>query len=126
MVEVNGQNPCPSDRTTFLKNYANKEKFIKLLAERLEVNGIKVVRCPTTIVKVAMQYDPGTPVVIFSDDTDILCLILHHMNENHESPNIFLTNMTRQRANQRRECYNINDVIDKTEGKGINFFDDFF
>ena len=119
-VEVNDQNPCPSDRTTFLKNYTNKEKFVKLLAERLEMNGIEVVRCPsdadTTIVKVAMRYDPGTPVVIFSDDTDILCLLLHHMNGEHESPNIFLMNMSRQKANKERECYNIKDVIDETEG----------
>ena len=35
-VEVNDQNPCPSERTTFLKNYTNKEKFVKLTAERLD------------------------------------------------------------------------------------------
>jgi 5'-3' exonuclease len=109
-----------------LKNYTNKEKFVKLLAERLEVNGIEVVRCPsdadTTIVKVAMRYDPGTLVVIFSDDTDILCLLLHHVNDEHESPNIFLMNMSRQKANKVRECYNIKIVIDEAEGMFLGCF----
>ena len=65
-VEVNDLHTCPSERNVYLSNYMNKEHFVTVLAEKLEMNGFYVLLCPsnadTTIVKIALDSAEGTPV----------------------------------------------------------------
>ena len=81
-VEIHDQHPCPAERKVFLSNYTNKKHFVMALSKKLELDGFKVVLCPsdadTTIVKVALDFADGTPVTVYSDDTDVLCLLVHH------------------------------------------------
>ena len=108
--------PCPSDRIVFPSNYTSKEAFIKALAAKLELQGFRIVQFPsdaedTTIVKVALQATHDKPVTVYSNDTDVLCLMIHHTHFSSDPPAIFLTNMSRKRSNQQCECYNIQRVI---------------
>lgn len=55
---------------------------MKALAKKLEIN-FKVLECPsdayTSIVKEALTSAHNAPVTVFSDDTDVLCLLVHHV-----------------------------------------------
>ena len=108
-TEMKDTNPCPSDRNGFLSNYTNKEAFVKALAAKLELQGFRIVQCPsdadTTIVKVALQATHDKPVTVYSDDTDVLCLLIHHTYFSSDPPAIFLTNMTRKKSNQHPRRY---------------------
>ena len=116
-VDISDDNRCPSDRNTFFSNYTNKESFVKSLAKKLKPT-FKVIECPsdadTTIVKEALAVALDAPVTVFSDDTDILCLLVHHANKmsRNKLRNILLTDMTKKKK-QQREYYNVKDVIDK-------------
>ena len=97
VVEISDGNACPSDRAEFLTNYTNKQKFVNSLARKLELHGFKAVLCPsdadTTIVKTCLQFQ-DKPVTVLADDTDILCLLLHHMYHSNNKNEIYLKNMT--------------------------------
>ncbi|KAG1667386.1 hypothetical protein GQR58_018489 [Nymphon striatum] len=115
-VEIHDQHPCPSERKVFLSNYLNKEKFVIALASKLKSCGFEVVLCPsdadTTIVKVALNL--STPATVYSDDTDVLCLLVHHTKMNPNTADIFLTNMTTSK-NSQRHCYRIQDIINELD-----------
>ena len=116
VVEISDGNVYRSDRSEFLTNYINKQKFANLLACKLERHGFKAVLCPsdadTTIVKTCLQFQ-DKPVTNLADDTDILCLLLHHMYYSNNKNGIYLKNMTIQnnkdgsRSLKCRRTYNI-------------------
>ena len=118
VVEISDGNACPSDRAEFLTNYTNKQKFVNSLARKLELHGFKAVLCPsdadTTIVKTCLQFQ-DKPVTVLADDTDILCLLLHHMYHSNNKNEIYLKNMTIQNNKDERVSYNINDIIRSTK-----------
>ena len=72
---------CTSNENDFLADY-NKETLVTVLALKREAIGIKVICYPsvtdTTTVKTALEY-VSKPVTTFSDCTDILCILLHHL-----------------------------------------------
>ena len=116
VIEFKDSNICPTDRDTLLSNYQNKEGFVKLLATSLKTFGFQVVECPsdadTTIVKVAIQMARVQDVIVYSDDTDVLSLLVHHCYQTSNLSNVYIMNMTRK-SDQRRKCYLVTDVIDK-------------
>ena len=77
-------------------NYTNKEKFVNLLACKLEIHGFEGVLCPsdtdTKIVKTCLQFQ-DKPVTILADDTNILCLLLHHTYYSNKKNQIYIKNM---------------------------------
>ena len=95
VVEICGGNVCPSDRAEFLTDYTNNQKFANLLACKLELHDFKAVLCPsdadTTILKTCLQFQEK-PVTVLADDTDILCLLLHHMYYSNNKSEIYLKN----------------------------------
>ena len=103
------------NRSTFFSNYTNKENFVKVLASHLEAN-FKIVQCPsdtdTSIVKEAMEAAEHSDVTVFSDDTDVLCLLVHHIEKCPTDHNVYLTNVT-QKKNKQREYIRVKDVIEK-------------
>ena len=80
-VEIRKGNSCPSNRSTFFSNYSNKENFVKALGSHLETN-FKIVQYPsdadTSVVKETMEGAEHSDITVFSDDTDVLCLLVHH------------------------------------------------
>ena len=113
-VEVRDNNPCPSDRSEFLTNYTNKQSFVNALGEKLKEQGLEVVLCPcdadTTIVKVALEKETKA-VTVLADDTDILCLLLHHVYFTYHNTNVYLKNMKINKNTEERKTYSINEVI---------------
>ena len=82
-VDICDDNPFPLDQELFFAYYSNKEKFISELARKLESESVNVVICSrdagTTIIKVALQIKDASALV-FTDDTDNLCLLIHHVD----------------------------------------------
>ena len=113
VVEISDGNACPSDRAEFLTNYTNKQNFVNLLACKFELHGFKAVLCPsdadTTIVKTCLQFK-DKPITVLADDTEILCLFLHHMYCSNNKNEIYLKIMTIQSNKDERVSYNINDI----------------
>ena len=89
---------------------------MKVLASHLEAN-FKIVQCPsdadTSIVKEAMEAAEHSDVTVFSDDTDVLCLLVHHIEKCPTDHNVYLTNMTLKK-NKQREYIRVKDVIEKS------------
>ena len=104
-VEVSNQVRSPVDRATFLGNYSNKERFIKFLSPKLSNAGIKTVQAPTdadtTIVKVAFDQssyaENVNKVVVMADDTDILCILMHHYQEMESPKDLYIKKCDVQR-----------------------------
>ena len=119
-VEINDLNQCPAERSTFLTNYKNKEGFVTCLASKLQTNGFEVICCPgdadTTIAKTALEIENAKHVTIYSDDTDVLCLLMHHVHARSQPHDIFLKTMTQKKATDLRVCYNIQNVIKTNDG----------
>ena len=118
VVEISDGNTFHSDRAKFLTNYTNKQKFVNLLACKLKLHGFIAVLCPSyadrTLVKTCLQFKDKT-VTVLADDTDILCLLLHHMYYTNNKNETYLKNMTIQSNKDERVNYNINDIISSTK-----------
>ena len=101
-----------------MANYTNKQKFVNLLARKLELHGFKAVLCPTdvdtTTIKTCLQFQ-DKPVTVLADDTNTLCLLLRHMCYSKNKNDFYLNNMTIQRNKDERVSYNINDIIRSTK-----------
>ena len=121
-IEIQDQNRCPADRKSFLSNYTNKQAFIDWLSTHLADAGFEIVKCPadadTTIVKAAINQKGS--VNVYSDDTDILCLLLHHFDQSLKR-DIILCEMTKAQ-HQARECVSIKQVIKKIGSAKLNIF----
>ena len=111
-VEIHDSNKCASDRKEFFRNYGNKSSFITALSKKLENVGIKVNiargDADTIIVKAALLLNDEAKeqdITVLSDDTDVLCLLVHHCSdkENKEFENIHLMDMRKgQKAERSR------------------------
>ena len=116
VVEIS--DACPSDRAEFLTNYTNNQKSVNLLALKLELHGFKAVLCPSDadikIIKTCLQFQ-DKPITVLAADTNILCLLLHHMYYSNNKNEIYLENMTIQSNKDERVSYNINDTIRSTK-----------
>ena len=123
-VDICGDKPCPSHQELFFADYSNKEKFSSELAQKLESEGVNAVMClrdaGTTIVKVALQIKDASALV-FTDDTDNLCLLIHHLNRSQKQSDIYVKNMTKKKESNERVCYRLHDVIDNLDLLIIKF-----
>jgi len=68
----------------FLKNEKNKQNFIKLLSEDLESNGIITSHATDDadllIALTALKKAETIPTIIIGEDTDLLVLLIHYVN----------------------------------------------
>ena len=96
VVKIIAENSCPFDRAEYLTNYANKQIFVNELTGALELERFQTVLCPsnanTTTVRNALEA-PGEQVTILADDTDLFCLLLHHLFFSNSEKKILLKNM---------------------------------
>ena len=124
-VDIKDINPCPEERNKFLSNYANKEAFVKFLRTKLELLVFDIIQCPsdayTAIVKVALNSNDDKPVTIYSDDTDILCLLIHHSVQLPNTQDIYLINITCKKGTKQRECFNIKDITNNLDQSVIQY-----
>lgn len=70
----------------FLSNKENKQKFINLLEEQLELSGCTTIHvegdADLLIVQTAIQSARSVTTVLVGDDTDLLVLLCHHAELN--------------------------------------------
>ena len=123
-VDIWYDSPCPSDQEIFFANYSNKDRFISGLAREIESKGVNAVICSrdadTTIVKVALQIkDPSA--LVFTDDTDNVCLLIHRVDTSQKQNVIYIKNMTKKKENNERVCYSLHDVINNLDPLIIKF-----
>ena len=117
-VVIQTDSSCLSDRSTFLKNYENKANLIQHLMEFLPKKGIRALQAPadadTKIVATALEIieeGKAEKVEILADDTDILCLLIHHCAKS-KSDRIILSNFVSSKSSSKlKERYHIKDVI---------------
>ena len=69
-------------KKVFLSNTKNKQKFIHMLGNELQMNGCSVFRekadADYSIVQKTIQYTDTQAAVLVGDDTDLLILLLYH------------------------------------------------
>ena len=61
-------------------------------------------------VQVAVNSVNDKPITIYSDDIDILCLLIHHSVQLSDTRDIYLINIRRKKSTKQRECFNIKDI----------------
>ena len=85
---------CTVTKTTFLSNNNNKTELIDLISSIFTVNGIEVIRAcndaDTLIAKKTLEMSFHGDVELKAEDTDIVCLLVHHFNSDHHN-DIYLT-----------------------------------
>ena len=102
----------------FLSNKANKSRFIKMLATYLANRCVHVIQAKddadVLIVQTAVDFSRSQNVVVIGDDTDLLVLLIYHVNENSQS--VYLKNEGKK--GQPGKLWDIKDIRGKL---GIDF-----
>jgi len=84
-VDVGADMVLRMQKKLFLANQKNKQKFITLLGSILDANGIQVKHAEADadydIAIAACSAAQLTPVTVIAEDTDVLVLLIHHMEE---------------------------------------------
>ena len=116
-VEIDLSKKSVTDRSSFMSNYSNKSNFIGILSTKLTSSGIRAIQASsdadTTIVKTALDLrdHEQTDVAVIADDTDIMCLLVHHSMNTSSSHELVSVGMVNQKQGSERKCYRINDVV---------------
>jgi len=88
----------------FLRNTANKQRFINILGEKLEQSGYITIHsagdADLSIVQAAIQSAKTITTVLVGDDTDLLVLLCHHAEIN--ARDLFFIPQPKQRSTTRR------------------------
>jgi len=70
-------------KNVFLSNKNNKQAFIYLLSESLEVKSCKILHATgdadTLIVRTALKTSTDSTTFVIGEDTDLLVLLCHHV-----------------------------------------------
>ena len=106
-------------RDEFLRNKHNKEQLIRFLCAKLNkndiANSISEGDADTLIVQTAFKYAKmSKKVIVSSDDTDILALLIHHRNASNAGTIFFSTERkvstsnkdTKKKEEGREKCRN--------------------
>ena len=60
-----------------------------------------------------MEAAEHSDITVFSDDADVLCLLVHHNEKSPTDHNVHLKNMIRKK-NKQRKCIRVKDVVEKS------------
>ena len=85
-VTLTPQTVLSLKKTEFLSNKANKHRFLCILSSYLEKAGCSTIQskgdADVLIVQTAVQSSKSVTTVLVGDDTDLLVLLLHHVDTN--------------------------------------------
>ena len=88
----------------FLSNTANKQRLIKLLGEKLQLSGCRIIHAQgdadLLIIQMAIQSAKSITTVLVGDDTDLLVLLCHHANTS--ARDLFFIPQPKQRSTTRK------------------------
>ena len=65
--------------------------------------------------------DVVVSALVFTDDTDNLCLLIHHVDTSQKQNNIYIKNMTKKKESNERVSYRFHNVIDNLDPLIIKF-----
>ena len=82
-------------KKNLLVNSNNKKGLIDLICEVFLDNGIRVIKAnddaDTLIAREALNLALVNKIEVRAEDTDVLCLLVHHFNPEHHKDIIFST-----------------------------------
>ena len=85
--------------------------------------GFNVMQYPmdadTAIIKTTLTAAKDSPVNVFADGNDILSLLIHQMT--NSSTDMYNINKINVKKEQRRECYNVTDILNALENHLIKY-----
>ena len=118
--------PCKMKKELFLANDRNKQKFISLLASKMQSEGIKVLQADDDadflIAKTALTCAESRTTVVIGEDTDILVLLCHHFCKDHVKDIIFRS--AKQTSGKACRIWSINrtaNMLGQTTCKHLPF-----
>ena len=91
-------------KDVFLSNTVSKQRFIKLLGEKLQLSGCNIIHTPgdadLMVVQTAIQSTKSVTTVLVGDDTDLLVLLRHHADTS--ARDLFFSPQPKQRSTTRK------------------------
>ena len=98
----------------FLLNKINKQRFLELLTHEINCGNLNSKQASgdadLEIVLTALKISEEQPTVIIGEDTDLLCLLLHHANDKHH---IYFTSEQKSNVKQKPKLWDIGYVRSK-------------
>ena len=80
--------PCRIKKDQFLANQRNKQRFLNLLATKLREQHIEVLQADDDadllIAQTALNSAKDRPTIVVGEDTDVLVLLLYHIQNYHQ------------------------------------------
>jgi 5'-3' exonuclease len=77
--------PCKTQKELFMSNSHNKQAFINMLCEKLNEHDIRyknaVDDADLLIAQTAVDCVLSSEVIVIGEDTDLLVLLIHHVNQ---------------------------------------------
>ena len=87
-IDFAGGTRVMSSKSTFLSNRNNKQRLVDRLSSELRLRGVTVQNCAADadikLASTVLQMEGD--VILWGDDTDLLVLLLHHINVTEDKP----------------------------------------
>ena len=94
-IRITKSTACTVTKKKLLVNSNNKKGLIDLICEVFFDNGIRVIKAnddaDTLIAREALNLAFVNKIEVRAEDTDVLCLLVHHFNPEHHKDIIFST-----------------------------------
>ena len=123
-IDVEQHNPVYGNQAAFLMNANNKQAFVNLLAQHLQAQNYTVYHAKddadTLIARVTMDLagKRDSTIVVVTDDTDVLVLLLYHFRE-EMSDIIMMSEMARKRT-ARKALSPIREIRNNVGQRAVN------
>ena len=111
-VHFTGEMRLNMKKTDFLTNLDNKQRFLEMLAIKMNEAKLQAIQSSgdvdLLIVQTAITSAATRPTVVIGEDTDLLILLLHHVNE--DCQRIFFTSEQKSRSKGPTKLWDIKHV----------------
>ena len=111
-VHFTGEMRLNMKKPDFLTNLDNKQRFLEMLAIKMNEAKLQAIQssgdADLLIVQTAIKSAATRPTVVIGEDTDLLILLLHHVNE--DCQRIFFTSEQKSRSKGPTKLWDIKHV----------------
>ena len=111
-VHFTGEMRLNMKKTDFLTNLDNKQRFLEMLAIKMNEAKLQAIQssgdADLLIVQTAIKSAATRPTVVIGEDTDLLILLLHHVNE--DCQRILFTSEQKSRSKGPTKLWDIKHV----------------
>ena len=114
-VHFTGEMRLNMKKTDFLTSLDNKQRFLEMLVIKMNEAKLQAIQssgdADVLIVQTAIQSAVTRPTVVIGEDTDLLNLLLHHINQ--DCHRIFFTSEQKLRSKGTTKLWDIKHVKSK-------------